>query len=250
MADPLAASEDRIHARFACATVSGAHSAEERWRHAWAAFVLGAIAVIALGLIAFVLTTRPAAAPNAHTPLFLTEVPTHPSTSAPHSTSSGRPRTSAQPSAATSTTAVPSTTAAASTTAPSTSARVVVQPTRPAHRANAGPCGRSASCVVGGTGAVQAALAGYRRAHGVDGNVSAFVTEAAQRCALTHGDGPSCADPFAVAREGEQSGSRAIGDIGAGYGNWLLDPGLQAVEVGWAYDSRTALYVCVLIARM
>jgi hypothetical protein len=230
--------------------VSGAHSAEERWRHAWAAFVLGAIAVIALGLIAFVLTTRSPSSPGAHAPLLLTEVPSRPSTSASHSTSSARTSTSARPSSAVSTTAAPSTTAAAVTTRPpSTSARVVDQPTRPAHRANSGPCGSNASCVVSGTGAVQAALASYRRAHGADGSVSAVVTDAAQRCALTRGDGPTCGDPFAVAREDEQNGSRAVADIAAGYGNWLLDPTLHAVEVGWAYDSDSASYLCVLIAR-
>jgi hypothetical protein len=232
--------------------VSGAHSAEERWRHAWAAFVLGAIAVIALGLIAFVLTTRPAAAPKAHSPLFLTEVPAHPSTSAPRSTSSGPPSTSARRSVATTTSAAPTTTAAAAASImppASTSARVVVKPSRPPHRASAGPCGPNASCIIGGAGAVPAALTDYRRAHGADGNVSAVVTEAAQRCALTRGDGPTCADPFAVARERAQNGVQAIDDIGAGYGNWLLDPDLHAVEVGWAYDSRARSYVCVLIAR-
>jgi hypothetical protein len=96
---------------------------------------------------------------------------------------------------------------------------------------------------------VQGALAAYRRAHGTDGNVAAVVTDAAQRCALTRGDGPTCADPFAVARERQQNGSQAVGDIGAGYGNWLLDPNLHSVAVGWAYDRPSGQYVCVLIAR-
>ena len=66
---------------------------------------------------------------------------------------------------------------------------------------------------------------------------------------MTAGEGPACLDPFAVARERQQSGRDAVGDIAAGYGNWLLDPQLRAVEVGWAYDGRTGQYVCALIAR-
>jgi hypothetical protein len=122
----------------------------------------------------------------------------------------------------------------------------VVRPSRPAAQQ---PCGTSAPCVIGGTGAVQAALAAFRQAHGAAGNVPAVVTPAAQQCAKTGGDGSSCADPFAVARERQQSGPQAVGDIGSGYGNWLLDSDLHAVEVGWAYDPPTAQYVCVLIAR-
>ena len=76
-----------------------------------------------------------------------------------------------------------------------------------------------------------------------------MVTPAAQRCAATGGDGPSCVDPLAVARVRHQDGQQAVDDIGSGYGNWLLDPNLRAVEVGWAYDPTAAQYVCALIAR-
>jgi hypothetical protein len=125
----------------------------------------------------------------------------------------------------------------------------VARPSPTATRPPAAQCAATAPCVVGGTGQVQDALATYRRNHGTDGGVPAVVTEAAQRCAVTGGDGPSCADPFAVARERQQSGDQAVGDIGSGYGNWLLDANLRSVDVGWAYDPQTGQYVCVLIAR-
>ena len=228
--------------------MSGAHAAEERWRHAWAAFVLGAIAVIALGLITFVLTTSPVHTHVARPPVLLTEVPAHSPTAAPSRNSTG-PSATASHSRAPSTNATPSTSAVALTTMPPrTSARVVVHPSRPASRPGSGRCAAGAPCVVGGTGQVESALDQYRRAHGSQG-VAAVVTDAAQRCAVTGGDGPSCADPFAVARERQQSGHQAVDDIASGYGNWLLDPNLRSVEVGWAYDPRTAQYVCVLIAR-
>lgn len=81
------------------------------------------------------------------------------------------------------------------------------------------------------------------------GAVPSVVTGAAQQCAVTGGDGASCGNPFAVAREWRQSGWQAIRDIGSGTGNFLLDPALRRVQVGWAYDPPTGQYVCVLIAR-
>jgi hypothetical protein len=227
--------------------VSGAHrSAQERWHHAWAAFVLGAIAVIALGLIAFVLSTQRTARPAARQPMLLTEVPT--STTAAPSTSATPARATSRSSTAVAAVARRSTTPVmpTSSAAPSTTTRAAVPSGRPAARQ---PCDTSAPCVIGGTGAVQTALAAYRHAHGGGGAVPVAVTAAAQRCAVTGGDGPTCTDPFAVARERQQSGRQAVEDVGAGYGNWLLDPDLHAVEVGWAYDPPTGQYVCVLIAR-
>lgn len=234
--------------------MSGAHSAkrsrasEPHWSRAWAAFVLGAIGVIALSLIAFVLTTQRSPTPRAGPPMLLTEVPSTtkaaPSSSTATSTSAAK-RTSAEPTSThpTSVPATPHTTAAGTT-----SASVVSRPSRPAHPHQVAPCRSNAPCVVGGSANVPAALASYRRQHGADA-VSAVVTAAAQRCAVTGGDGASCGNPFAVAREWRADGSAAIRDIGAGTGNFLLDPAMRSVEVGWAYDPRSRQYMCVLIER-
>lgn len=228
--------------------MSDAPSAEDRWRHTWAAFVLGAIAVIALGLIAFVLTTSPVHSHNAAPPLLLTEVPspTAPKSAATSASSSAR-RPSASPTTARSTASshpAPRTTAAAAPTVVATRSSVPARPSRPVGV----PCRSSAPCVVGGTYQVSAALDAYRRDHGLSG-VPTTVTAAAQQCAATGGDGASCGNPFAVAPESRPDGRAAIRDIGAGTGNFLLDPGLGTVEVGWAYDPRTGQYVCALLDR-
>lgn len=220
--------------------------ADVHWNRAWAAFVFGAIGVIALALIAFVLTTQRPSTPSAG-PMVLTQIP------APNAASPSRPSSSSSRPSAKRSTPKPPATRSVSTPVrraavpASTSASVVSQPTRTVHPNPAGPCRSAAPCVVGGSGNVATALAAYRRAHG-SAPVPAVVTAAAQQCALTGGDG-SCANPFAVAREVQLNGDAAIRDIGAGTGNFLLDPSLRAVEVGWAYDPPTRQYVCVLIER-
>jgi hypothetical protein len=233
--------------------VTGTHSAEERWRHAWAAFVLGAIAVVALGLIAFVLTSSRPPAHSAAPPMLLTEIPSQTSSSQGASTPPPSTGTSSRPSTAPSATGASvavverHSSAAAPTSAPSA---VVSRPAQPiAAPRPAAPCRTDEPCVVGGDAAVAAALTAYRNGHGRPGAVHAAVSPAAQQCALTAGDGPTCAGPFAVARVADRSGESVIREIGTGVGNWLLDPKLTGVEIGWAYDPSSGQYVCVLMER-
>jgi hypothetical protein len=214
--------------------------------------VFGAIGVIALALIAFVLSTQRAPAPHAGPPLLLTEIPTHsttPTKTVRSSTAAPRTSSSARSSAATSSATSRPPTAANARPAPTVvvTRSTVAPPAVPAPPPN-GPCRSAEPCVVTGAGDVASALTAYRRSSG-QAAVPVIVTGAAQQCARTGGDGSSCGDPFAVAREPQPDGRAAVRDIAAGEGNFLLDPGVRALEIGWAYDPGSGQYVCALIAR-
>jgi hypothetical protein len=108
---------------------------------------------------------------------------------------------------------------------------------RPQETSTANPCPSTAPCAVGGGDAgVVAALNGFRTSHG-RAAVPGATSSQAQQCALSQGDGPSCAPHYAWQPVTGHDGAMAISMI-AGRGDgaqWLLDPDMKTISVGWAY---------------
>ncbi len=218
--------------------------ADRRRRNTWSLLVIGLIGATAAALLIFVLGTNGKHHPVAGPTFRLTEVPgsrtAAPSThAASHSASTSHHRST---SASASTPARTRTSSTVTTSSPPTSP----PPSTSSQPASSYPCPTAEPCSVSGRGGVQSALNEYRAGHG-QATTPVLETNAAQQCAVTRGDGPQCAQPFAVVPEPSQNGRLAITDIASGQGNWLLDPQLSSVEVGWAYHPATAQYVCVLI---
>lgn len=110
-------------------------------------------------------------------------------------------------------------------------------------------CPTASPCVLpDDVGNAVQALNDYRAAHGQP-VVPGSVTKAAQDCAVNNGDESSCPSGYYWEPVG-RSGSEVITKIAAsGKGTgWLLNPSMEAVQVGWAYIPSSKSYECVLVS--
>lgn len=138
--------------------------------------------------------------------------------------------------------APPSTASSKSPSSPSTSSATSAAP--PSNRDVS--CPSSSPCALpDDIGNLIGALNSYRASHGQPA-VTGTVTQVAKTCAVTSGD--QCPSGFfwePVGRSGEQVLSK-ITDSGKGT-SALLDPGLKAIQVGWAYIPASHSFECALI---
>ena len=106
----------------------------------------------------------------------------------------------------------------------------------PTLTSTAGRCPSTAPCVVAGDGGAVAALNAFRTSHG-RAVVPGAATGPAQQCALSQGNGPSCAPHFAWQPVPTRDGTKVISMIASRNDGvaWLLDPDMTAFRVGWAY---------------
>jgi hypothetical protein len=131
--------------------------------------------------------------------------------------------------------------AASAGSTPSTSAPRTTRP------ATGNPCPSSGACTVSGdAGGVVAALNGFRVSHGVPA-VPGGASSQAQQCALDEGAGPACAQHFAWEIVPMQDGARVISQIASRGAQWLLDPDMTSVSVGWAFVPSTGQYECAIL---
>jgi len=105
-------------------------------------------------------------------------------------------------------------------------------PASPGARGN--PCGRQSSCLVPGDGGAVAAVNDFRTRHHLS-PVRGVVTSDAQRCAQTHGAGPTCVPHYAYTVLPWQDGDGAIEKVNSFNSDWLTDPGIKRIEIGWWY---------------
>jgi len=124
---------------------------------------------------------------------------------------------------------------------------------RPKPTSTADACPSVLPCAVAGDrGQVASALNKFRVSHGRPA-VPAAVSSLAQQCALRQGSGPSCRPHFSWEPVPTQDGSRVISLIASrGDGmQWLLDPAMSSVSVGWAYapgaDGAPGHYECAIL---
>lgn len=151
-------------------------------------------------------------------------------TSGPSAAASTPPRTSS-----TGATGVPS---ASSSALPSFG----TSPTGPPRTGN--PCPSGTTCLVPGDGGALAAANAFRAAHGQE-PVPGGVSRDAQLCAQGRGNGPTCKPHYAWTAMPDQDGGKAITKILQFGRDWLLDPGIKDLAVGWAYVGGQ--YECVLL---
>jgi hypothetical protein len=124
---------------------------------------------------------------------------------------------------------------------------------RPTQTSTANPCPSTAACVVAGDdGGVVAALNAFRAGHGRSA-VPGAVTAQAGQCALSQGDGPSCAPHYAWQPVSARDGAKVITMIASRSEGmaWLLDPAMTSFSVGWAYQPSGAggpgQYECAIL---
>jgi hypothetical protein len=116
------------------------------------------------------------------------------------------------------------------------------EPAGPPRRGN--PCAGAESCVVDGDGGALAAVNAYRTAHGAPA-VPGGVTSNAQVCAEHKGTGPTCVPHYAWTSLADQDGAKAVRKIADFGRDWLLDPSVKTISVGWSYVGGQ--YECVLL---
>jgi hypothetical protein len=148
-------------------------------------------------------------------------------------------------------TAVPTSTAHPSS--PATSSPITSSPvskiTSPVPTSTANPCPTPGACPVpGDAGQLVAAVNAFRTSHGQPA-VAGAVTPQAQQCALSQGNGPSCAPSWAWEPAPTQDGTKVVELIAGRGGEWLLDPAMRSFSVGWAYAPGTGYEVAILKAR-
>ena len=131
---------------------------------------------------------------------------------------------------------------AASSTAAATTAPTTSLPASPARTGN--PCNGQASCLVSGDGGALAALNSFRAQHGL-APVAGGVSTNAQTCALNQGSGSTCVPHYAWTGLPTQNGAEAIQKISQFGSSWMLDSGIQRIDIGWAYVGGQ--YQCVLL---
>jgi hypothetical protein len=147
------------------------------------------------------------------------------------------------PSTALTSSAQPSSPAASS---PVTSSAAASKSTSPAPTSTANPCPAAGACAVpGDAGQLVAAVNAFRTGHGRPAATGA-VSAQAQQCALTQGDGPSCAPSWAWEPVPSQNGAKAVELIAGRGGDWLLDPAMTSFSIGWAYAPGTG-YECAIL---
>jgi len=114
----------------------------------------------------------------------------------------------------------------------------------------ANQCASTAGCVVAGDdGGVVAALNAYRTSHGRAAAPGA-TTGQAQQCALSQGNGSTCAPHYAWQPVPTRDGTRVINMIASRSDGraWLLDPQMTSFSVGWAYQPGGAgQYECAIL---
>jgi hypothetical protein len=194
--------------------------ANRRRRAIWGLTVLAFVAIIFVSLlILFGGGSGPSDHPTANA------VPTGPAVTY----TSRAPASTSASSAATSRTST--------STAPTTSL-----PARPARAGN--PCDGQSSCLVAGDGGALAALNAFRAQHGLP-PVAGGVSANAQTCALNQGSGSTCVPHYAWTGVPTQDGAKAIEKISQFGSSWMLDTGIQRIDIGWAYVGGQ--YQCVLL---
>lgn len=196
--------------------------AANRRRHAiWGLTVLAFVAIILVSLlILFGGGNGPSNSPNQNA------LPTGPAVTYRSGASHGATSKAAQ-----------TTSAAPTSAAPTTSL-----PASPARSGN--PCGAQQSCLVSGDGGALAAFNAFRAQHGVP-PVAGGVSSNAQTCALNQGSGSTCVPHYAWTGVPTQDGAQAIAKISGFGSSWMLDKGIQRIDVGWAYVGGQ--YQCVLL---
>jgi hypothetical protein len=114
----------------------------------------------------------------------------------------------------------------------------------------ANQCASTAGCVVAGDdGGAVAALNAYRTSHG-RAAVPGATTGQAQQCALSQGNGSTCAPHYAWQPVPTRDGTRVISMIASRSDGrtWLLDPQMTSFSVGWAYQPGGAgQYECAIL---
>jgi hypothetical protein len=137
-------------------------------------------------------------------------------------------------------------------TPPSASTRVSSSPTTRPTRSTSTPvnCPSPAPCAIEGDAGVIAALNTLRTTHNLTA-VPGAVTAAAQQCALTQGNGPSCEPSYAWQPVPTHDGAAAISLIAGRNTPWLLDSAMTSFGVGWALvpggPGTAAQYWCAIV---
>lgn len=131
-------------------------------------------------------------------------------------------------------------------TAPPTRARP-----RPAphHTAVVLTCTGTPACVLpGDPGGVLQALNAYRRSQG-SSPVRGGASGPAQTCAVNNGDGGSCPRSYFWEPVTGHDGGEVISKIAANPDGrqFLLDPQVRSVQIGWAYLPSSRGYECAVI---
>jgi len=127
--------------------------------------------------------------------------------------------------------------AASTTTTPATAS---TRPSSPARSPRTTPtnttvsCPSPAPCAIDGDAGAIAALNAFRTSHNLPA-VPGAVTAAAQQCALTQGNGPSCEPSYAWQPVPTHDGAAAVSLIAGRNTPWLLDSGMTSFGVGWAF---------------
>jgi hypothetical protein len=159
------------------------------------------------------------------------------------------------PTAVPTSSAAPSSPAASSPAAssPAASSPITSGPvskiTSPVPTSTANPCPTPGACPVpGDAGQLVAAVNAFRTSHGQHA-VAGAVTPQAQQCALSQGNGPSCAPSWAWEPAPTQDGAKVVELIAGRGGEWLLDPAMTSFSVGWAYAPGTGYEVAILKAH-
>jgi hypothetical protein len=118
--------------------------------------------------------------------------------------------------------------------------------TSPVPTSTANPCPTPGACPVpGDAGQLVAAINAFRTSHGQP-PVAGTVSPQAQQCALSQGDGASCAPSWAWEPAPTQDGAKVVELIAGRGGEWLLDPTMTSFSIGWAYAPGTGYEVAVL----
>jgi hypothetical protein len=110
-------------------------------------------------------------------------------------------------------------------------------------------CQSASPCILtGDPGGAVAALNAFRTAHG-RAPINGSVNHTAGSCALHAGNIPYCPDSYFWEPVEKLSGSAVVNKIAAksNGSNFLLDPQLTAVAVGWAAVPH-GQYECALVA--
>jgi hypothetical protein len=129
---------------------------------------------------------------------------------------------------------------------PATSSAVASTTKSPAPTSTANPCPAPGACAVpGDAGQLVAAVNAFRTSHGQPA-ASGAVSPQAQQCALSQGNGPSCAPSFAWEPVPTQDGTKVVDLIAGRGGDWLLDPAMTSFSIGWAYAPGTG-YECAIL---